>query len=347
MNKCLKIIRIRSWFSYLIPFYFGILFSTINVIKISFLESVTSIVCIFCILLFTASFGYILNETTDFKEDTLAGKRKKTEKLSLWMRITFLILLLILAFVPWTLLPVNTYNLGFFILQILLLLIYSVKPVRLKRFPVPAIITDALYNSVVMAFVIFSTFIQVASLNTKFEFFLTGLLFLVLFLKGLRGFLLHQIADRKNDRRAKLNTFVIRYGALCSSNLINKLLVPLEILLLVGLGMMLGKYIPGFIWLLATFLFYKALKLRFWNISDIIKWDYKYYRFIFQYTLNDFYEEWVPLYMLVLLSIRDVSYLYILIPFVLLFPSFFKKLYKDIPEAIVNFKSDFRNKFFG
>jgi hypothetical protein len=158
------------------------------------------------------------------------------------------------------------------------------------------------------------------------------------------GILLHQIADRKNDRKASVKTFVTRYGPLTTNNIVSKLLLPLEFITLTILIVLLSNIIPGLVWLYLGFLCFKAMKYSLWNLRWI---PAKNYLFYFRFTLNDFYEEWFPLFVLVLLAVRDLTFVFVLIPYVLLFPAFFKKLYKDIPETVVNFKDDFIRKFSG
>lgn len=341
-----KITRLKDWKNYLVPFLLGFVFILIYIYEIPFGQAIILISLFLITIIATASYGFLLNDIFDAKDDIKAGKNNFSKDLTIMVKTAYIIIFLVIVLLPWFFLPVSFLNFGLFILQLLLLAVYSMPPFRLKRFVITSVITDALYNSVIMVFVIIFTIHEFNRIVIDNEKVILALLFISLFLKGFRGILLHQLADRKNDREANFNTFVLQYGPLTTSNIINKILVPLELLSIIILVILVNKYIPGLSWLFLIFLIYKSLKLRFWNISDIIRWDYKFYRFMFQHVLNDLYEEWIPLYLLIFLTVREISFAFILIPYIIFFPAFFKKLFKDVPETIVNFKGDFQRKFY-
>ena len=237
------------------------------------------------------------------------------------------------------------FNFRLFILQLILLTIYCVPPIRLKKFICAGIIADALYNSVIPVFVIVFIIREYAVIIPETGSLIITVLFFTLLLKGLRGILLHQLADRKNDGKAGVHTFALYHGALKTFNLTIRVILPLEMIFNVVLTSLLSKHLPGISWLFIIFFFYKALKLRFWNIRYLCRWEFKFYRFIFLQSMNDWYEEWLPLYTLIVLVVKDISFLFLLIPYILLFPAFFKKFLNEIPEAIVNFRNDLKNKF--
>jgi 1,4-dihydroxy-2-naphthoate octaprenyltransferase len=337
-------IRLKDWIYYLIPFLLGFVFVLLYISKIRFSRAIVLISLFLIVIVATASYGFLLNNIFDEKDDSRAGKENFSKHLSNTAKTFYIITFLVLSLLPWLFLPVALLNFGLFILQLLLLAVYSVPPYRLKRFVFTGVITDALYNSVIMVFVIVFTIQEYAGSVIDNERFILIVLFVLLFTKGLRGILLHQLSDRKNDRKANISTFVTLYGPIATNNIISKVLLPIESLALTLLIVLLYKNIPGLLWLYLGFLCYMALKYHLWNFRWI---PAKYYLFYFRFTLNDFYEEWFPLFVLVLLCVRDITFVFVLIPYVFLFPAFFKKLYKDIPETVVNFKDDFIRKFCG
>jgi hypothetical protein len=194
-----------------------------------------------------------------------------------------------------------------------------------------------------MVLVIIFTFSEIKAFTPENGAPLIAGLTFTLFLKGLRGILLHQIADRKNDRKARFCTLATRLGPLALMNLVNRVLLPIEIVSISMLGIMVNKLVPGIFTLFVLFLSFKSLKFRFWNIRDIAKRKFKYYRFVFTYILNDYYEEWIPAYILILLSIRDVRFLLILIPFTIIFPNLLIKTFREANEAFENLGYDLKN----
>lgn len=336
-----RITRFNDWKNYLIPFFLGIIFISIYIFKIQFILALRVTILLLVSIIGTASYGYLLNNIFDLKEDKQAGKSNFTGKMTGINKSAFVLIFLTVALIPWLFLSFGFLNFCLFILQLILLAAYSIPPFRLKRFVHFGVITDSLYNSVIMVFVIVFTIREYAEISPKNGNLILIVLFIVLFLKGLRGILLHQLADRKNDQKAGTKTYVSCYGPLLSNNVVSKLLLPLEFATLIILIVLLSGIVPGLIWLYLGFIVYVALKYRLWNFRWI---PTKNYLFFFRYTLNDFYEQWTPLYVLVLLTLTNISFLSILIPFILMFPAVFYKLYKDIPEGIGIFIGDLRRK---
>jgi 4-hydroxybenzoate polyprenyltransferase len=149
------------------------------------------------------------------------------------------------------------------------------------------------------------------------------------FLKGTRNILLHQLSDRRNDRISGLRTFVIRYGPLGTVNLLNRIFIPLESFFLTVLVIGISFYISGFYLVFIGFLIFSMLKIRIWSISWMPR---RQWRFLFWYSLNDFYEEWIPVSFLVWLSVRDPLFLILLAAHLLLFPRVFYKMAKELKE---------------
>jgi hypothetical protein len=293
-------------------------------------------------ILGTASYGYLVNNLFDLEEDRRAGKSNYVESISVFAKASMVVIFLFIALFPWLFLPVLILNFGLFILQLVLLTAYCLPPVRLKRFVCAGVITDALYNSVIMVFVIVFTIREYAVYPLELGTQVLAVLFVVLFLKGLRGILLHQLADRKNDRKAGFRSYVLHRGSLFTIHLISKAILIPELVSLSLLVFLLTKHVPGLGWMYLSFMIYSFLRLRLWNIRTI---PVKQYKFIFLYTLNDFYEEWLPLYSLLLLAIQDIRFLFLFVPYVLFFPAFFNKLSKDVPGTMANFKNDLKKKF--
>ncbi len=334
-----RITRLKNWKNYILPFLLGVIFASVYIYAIPFDTTWRIAGLLMLSITGTAAYGYLLNNIFDLEEDQRASKSNYTAGMSAWSKTMYAITFLLLALAPWLFLPVTFLNFGLFVLQLALLAAYSIPPSRLKRFVHIGVITDALYNSLIMVFVIVLTIKEHAEIPSKNEALILVVLIGVLFLKGLRGILLHQLADRKNDLKAGLNTFVLYYGPLATNNVIVKVMLPMELILNIILVFTLSEMIPGLLWYFIAFLVYKVLTLRCWNIWSLLKWDY---RFMFLYTLNDWYEEWLPLYMLVLLSIWETNFVFVLIPYVLIFPTYFLKLYKDIPNTIKNFNDDIK-----
>ena len=162
---------------------------------------------------------------------------------------------------------------------------------------------------------------------------LAALVVLVLFCKGLRNILLHQLGDRENDRRAGLQTFVLARGPVRALALVNRLLLPLEVGALAGTLMLLAPAAP--VWVgFAAFLAFTALMFSAWKFPYLPR---RQLRFKFLYFLNDFYEEWLPPTVLAIAVARQIE-LWPLLPLhFALFPKGLAKIPRNLSVLRENF----------
>jgi len=262
-----KAIRLTRWWTFLVPFLLGLLYVNFYLEEISAGESLLLTVLFFITFCGTIAFGYFLNDVTDIGIDREAGITNLAAANGSRKNYLILFILIVAALLPWLFLPRNQYNVSLYIFQLLLLFTYSVFPIRLKRYPIACVITDALYNSAVPLLIIFSTFIvpEVFCCNTKVCIvFITTILWA--FLKGIRGILLHQIGDRNNDRKTSINTFVLYYGPLKSFKLIWNFTFRIEIILFSAIVIYLSlSHFPFLFLILPVFYIYLFLYLRLWE----------------------------------------------------------------------------------
>jgi 4-hydroxybenzoate polyprenyltransferase len=239
-----------------------------------------------------AGFGYFFNDVCDVAADRAAGKVNAAAALSPLRRAGVLLLLLTLGLAPWSLLPRHPLNLGLLAVQIALLTLYSARPIRLKERGFAGALADAAYGHLVPVAIAVATFFPGFSgpraLAALAPLALLGTLALAA--KGLRNILLHQLADRDNDRRAGIRTLVLAIGPVGALSLVNRVLLPLEIGALVGALVLLAPAAP--VWIgFAVFLSFTVLMFSAWKFPFIPK---RQLRTKFLYFLNDFYEEWLP-----------------------------------------------------
>lgn len=302
-----NIFRISNWWNYIFPPILGIAYLTILTNQGNLAENWFTLIMFFISFLFTASFGFFLNDITDIEEDTKANKQNFSSKLSPRIRYSLLITILLFAIIPWFYIK-NLYpSILFFVMQVSLLFLYSVKPFRVKQYPFLAILADTLYSSFVPALIALLLF------NLKLYIFPYSYIFVLImfFLRGLRNIMVHQIIDAKNDIKTNTNTLVIVYGEKIVYKILSFVLLPLEIVL---------------ISLLCVFL---ILNLRFsWLIIPMLIVFYAIKLFdakaeknktLKMQIINDFYEDILPFTILILLSIQDIYFIIILIIHVIIF----------------------------
>jgi len=268
-----------------------------------------------------AGFGYFLNDVCDVAADRSARKANAAAGRTARERAGILIALLVLGLAPWSLMPRSPVALALLAAEIATLALYSARPFRWKERGVAGALADMSYGHLLpVAIATFAFFPRPPGIGT---------LLLVggaLACKGLRNILLHQLADRANDRRAGTRTLVLDIGPVRTLAWINRLLLPLELGALAGILVGLAPIAPAWVGFVA-FLAFSALKFSAWKFPFIPQ---RQLRFKFLYFLNDFYEEWLSPTVLVILVARHVE-LWPLLPLhFVLFPKGLVKLPRDV-----------------
>lgn len=289
----------------------------------------------FCATISISAFGYLLNDFFDVQSDLLAGKKNVLATYRMPTRIIAMLIPLTLGITTWLLMPFRAGATALFALQIIALFIYSAPPFRLKEQGLAGVMADAFYGHINPAFIALTALGGYSkALPNAVTFAL--ILALALTLKGVRNILLHQIEDRKKDKRAGLKTFVLQKGALFSLNLINRLL-PFEIALTVSLALFISFFMPPFLLSILFFSVLTYLKFSGWKLAYL---PARQLKFKFHYFLNDYFEGWLPVFFLLLLAIKHAQFVWLLPVHLLLFPAFITKLVKDLKTIAHNFKTE-------
>lgn len=324
-------LRFNDWWNFVVPPCLSFIYLLIYFKSISFNDSAVYIALLLISIIGTAGYGYFVNDVCDIEFDRLAGKRNMASKLNVFIRSIIIILLLVIAFAPWLFLPLNYFNFGLFIFQLLLLTIYSVKPIRLKQFIYQGALTDALYNGTVFFLILISVFNMMNENKIQYyNLFLINVFFWGLF-KGIRNILLHQLKDRKNDNKANTPTLVLHLKPVRTVYIIDFIVLPIEFILFTLLIILISLHINYYyLWFIA-FILFTLIKFSFWKLPKL---SYRQSLFKFLYFMNDFYEEWMPVITLTYLSFIDIHFIIILIVHLAIFPRGIMKFYKDINVII-------------
>ncbi len=308
--------------------YFILFLSTFHLI-----ESLIITVLFLSVIIGFGTLGYIINDYFDTEQDHLSGKLQSFVNLNTSQKIVGLTLAFSLTTLPWLVLPLNLFNVSFLALQIILYFLYSHPFVRLKEKHIFGILSDALYGHLLPALIIVFTFRESISelkgntLIIAFAFIFWNLL------KGSRNILLHQIDDRKNDLKSGIKTFILKIGPVSSLNLINRYILPLEIITLIiwvyEISLTINWFCTGFI----IFLLFTILKFSAWKFPFIPKRQLK---FKFLYVLNDLYEEWLPILILICWTATELDVSILLGLHLLLFNGILIKFWKDLRTIKTN-----------
>ncbi|ANE53060.1 UbiA family prenyltransferase [Flavisolibacter tropicus] len=311
-------LRFNEWWSYKTPFILSISYAACIIQHTSI--SFTTITLFLCSYIGLATYGYLLNDWFDIAADKLAGKHNRLENVSILQFILLSLLSLALSALPYLFLHLSHTVLYLFMLEAILLNLYCIPPVRLKERGWLAVITDTLYG-----------FILPFWIGTLF--FLEGqpsLLVITscvawLAVVGIRNILTHQLHDHNSDIKACISTVVTLKGKRRIKRLIEQFLSPIEVLFLIVACSALGK---PFLFLLPLFIVH-ALLSYFRELVMIRERGYQLpadYQFISNIILNEFYQCWIPYFLLTYLCFTDLHFLWAIGIHSFLFPSQLKIL---------------------
>ncbi len=336
----LKFLRTAVWWNALVPqvlgwIYFCWLCDGIIPFQSGFLtDNILALVAFFFSLICISAFGYLLNDWCDIQTDALAGKENKLAKLNPAWRVVVVGVPLVLGGVAWR--QQHTLATVLLALQIVALVMYSAPPFRFKNRAAWGVATDAFYGHINPVFITLFAFGFFEDSGYWGRVIIAAILFVSVTLKGIRNILLHQLDDRKRDSVAGVQTFVVKNGPLFTLYLTNNLL-RFEVIFTVFLFMAISVLFPPFFFSILLFSIITYLKFSGWKLGYIPKRQLK---FKFLYFLNDYYEDWVPVFFLLLLSVRQPEILFLLLLHLFLFPSFLLKLWKDVKTIQQNFKTE-------
>lgn len=205
-----------------------------------------------CAYILVGAGAYLLNDYSDLVPDSASGKWNAVQH-------TGKTVALILITILWSAGALIVYTLpGDLLLllggQLLLLLLYSVKPFRLKERRITGVVADALYAHVVPELMLLVLAGEYAGIPWSFAGCLLGFTFLT----GLRDILVHQLNDAENDRFSGTKTLAVqkpgtarmiaRYAEPCSMIAAGGMLLAVSLqtgnrLLLVSMLLMAGLYL--------------------------------------------------------------------------------------------------------
>ena len=255
-----------------------------------------------------AAFGHVVNDLADIKTDAIAGAPNQMAALSTQTRTAVLGGTVVCGLLPWIWLPHTTAALSLLGIEVLLLLIYSLKPIRLKDRAAAGVLADSLYAYVVPVLLSVAVFTQVGGISGP-GWAITLTVGMWALLMGLRGILWHQVGDIAHDQRAGLSTLATKIGVTHSRRILG-VMVIIEFAA-AALALIVVAQGTGESWLPLFGLGY--VLYRMFQMS--VLWSEPVHlrslrhsggriRFLGFVLLNEFVEKWLPLAALIAIALR-------------------------------------------
>ena len=253
-----------------------------------------------------ASLGYLFNDMFDIEKDRLAGKRNFLAGRSAGTIILLFLLSATFVLAPWYWLPKDNFSFILIGLQLVLFIIYSAPPIRLKEQGLAGIVTDALYAHGIPPVLAAYTF----ALAGNYPFTVTDIAFLFAWqtLAGFRNILIHQAEDMPADRISGSRNFVAGIAQATFQEIVTRL-ISMELLLGGVYFSVLGYYhLPFYLFLSLSV----SLALFLLILPRLLKSPGRYFP-------NNIYEKWLPVAYLLLLGGEDLRFIILFVIHLLLF----------------------------
>lgn len=283
-----------------------------------------------------AAFGHVVNDMADIRTDGLAGAPNQMAPLSTAARAAVLAATIAAGALPWLWLPHPSVVLILLGIEVGLLVVYSVRPIRLKDRAAAGVLADALYAYVVPILLTGATFATVAGTPAPQRSVLACVSAWML-LMGLRGILWHQIADLAHDRRAGVRTLATRIGADRAGRILGWM-VLVELVAAAATLVSIGATTDR--WWLPTF---GALYVLYRVFQVSILWSEPLrpatlthhngrIRFVGFVLLNELVERWLPVAALVALAVvSPIAWIAVVVHLLLFDNAVFEFLRRDLP----------------
>jgi len=261
--------------------------------------------------------GYLLNDWADIDDDLKVGKSNLLANVPMVQCFLFFTAALVVTALPWFVyFQTDVFSCILIALQLSLLVAYPIKPFRLKRFPLVAVVIDSLYAFSVPAILAWHTFDITISYSDNFgyvHFIFLGIWMLAM---GLRQILSHHVADRLNDRQTSTPNLALNYSPIFIRRIIQMVLFPIELLAAITFFACVGSF-SGYFPIVMAFVavFFGCSQLAHNGIG---------FRIGFNRTAFDrFSSFWLGVFSLAMLVVYESHYLLIAIAFLLLFSDMF------------------------
>ncbi|MEM7392269.1 MAG: UbiA family prenyltransferase [Verrucomicrobiota bacterium] len=196
----LRPLRPGGWWLYKIPPLIGVCYAMAFHLGLTALTTLNLIAQLLVIFSCVFSYGYVINDLFDIREDRLAGKTNRLAHLPRFIQIAYAIVPLLLCGLCLFFFVRNIPVALFCAANFLIVTLYSVPPIRLKERAVAGVLADALGAHV------FPTVIVLLLTGTEAGSMLSVVTLIWAACLGLRAIIMHQVLDAGNDKAAGVRT---------------------------------------------------------------------------------------------------------------------------------------------
>ncbi len=309
--KLSKILRTYEWWEFKVPPVLSMAYASILFCSLSVAGSAGYIVFVILALSVLGAYASFINDLTDIEADIKCGKSNYMAGLHPAVRWVLPLAALAAGAACSTYIYPDTRSLLFYSLIVVSISLYSFKPARLKERGLWGVLScgaaEHLFPSLFCASFIAGQTEPAA--NMLWAIFPMTLLY------GIRGILWHQFQDRANDIQAGINTFAARVNP-AGFVAAERWLLLAECVSLAAFLYVLADPVP--VIFMAAYFILVAFRYRVYGNKPIIILapENRHY----QVLLNDYYQVFLPVSLLISMAIADPYAWFVLIAHILLFP---------------------------
>jgi 4-hydroxybenzoate polyprenyltransferase len=259
-----------------------------------------------------ANYGYALNDLFDLEEDRRGGRVNAAANVSrryIWM----IIALSGAGALAFATAAAGIAGLALTSVELMLPLVYSIPPIRVKERGLPGILADALAAHVYPALL---ALIVVQHLGLYFtRGTLTVTVGLWALATGLRGIISHQLQAAEHDQMAGLSTIVHWLGHREMASFVVFFILPTEVVCFTAMIVEVHSAFLLLMWII--YVAYECLKsaLDVFPVTVFTRRGQRYLPFVDE----GFYKVWGPMAAILAAGLTDPLYLFLLPTYVVLF----------------------------
>lgn len=285
-----------------------------------------------------AAGSHLVNDWADIEADALAGKPNLAASMAVPARAVLLVAAVAIGIGPWLLVGLGAPATVLLGVLLVLPVVYSAPPVRLKGRGLAGVAADASDAHLVPSLLAFFVMVDAGTATSSWK---VGVAAAGLWSAGLgiRAILHHQVLDLANDEAASVGTFVARSGPAAAQRL-GRAAFVIELLGLSGLVLALAGCEP---WVLVPF----ALYLVIWSLDQ--RWEPRPLEPVpgpgnDWMPLVEFYQVWPAVVFAVALLLQDPAWWPVPVGLVVLFGGAVAKQGADLIRLIRSVGSDARSR---
>ena len=324
--------RFQEWWSYKTPILLAIMLSTTLLFQLRFSLVWESLLLILVALIIGGVYAYAVNDVSDIREDALRNKTNFFLNKGLGFRFLIFLLLISLGLVIIYFFQSHHLVVWIYMSNWLVFAMYSLKPTRLKERGFMGILFGTLGDSLLPN--LFCIFVIGALFNKPLPLlWVLGISIWALAL-GIKYMIGHQLNDANDDIVTGTKTFVTSSKRKHIFYLVHGYFFPLEII-----GLVIIFYCLSSFWLMSFLclqLWSELFRSKVFNrqIAIIYPQDQKQYYVVF---LQEFYEIFFPLGILIELTVMDYQYIFIVMAFLIAFYSRIAHWFREMTLARVTY----------